>query len=92
MQLQRLLSPFLSSDLQTGQFAKVEFTSRTRVTSATVVVGAGTSRVRRGSQGAADTAIGLGDLVAGHDRSWWRGTVSGPSTVDATWVRVRDDG
>lgn len=141
--------PLQFGDLQTGQLAKVEFTSRTQVpgsldevvarevevgsssgsplqpewegavqsvdvvggtitvvprgndpiviggvtvTSATVAVGAGTSLVRRGSQGASDTAIGLGDIVAGQDRIWWRGTVSGPSTVDATWVRVRDDG
>ena len=46
---------------------------------------------RRERQGPGRAQIQLGDIVAGSDRIWWRGTVTGPTDIDASWVRVRDD-
>ena len=62
------------------------------VSSATVHVDANTAIVRRAQHGSGQSSIGLGDILAGQDRIWWRGTVTGPDSVAATWVRVRVDG
>ncbi|MCA3008641.1 MAG: hypothetical protein INH34_09750 [Phycisphaerales bacterium] len=57
--------------------------------SATVVCPEGCSILRRELLGQGQYAIGLGGIVAGGDRVWWRGEVVGPGTVRATEVRVR---
>ncbi len=46
---------------------------------------------RRQRQGGARNQIQLDAIVPGSDRIWWRGTVTGPTDIDARWVRVRDD-
>lgn len=59
------------------------------VAQATLTIGAGTQLRRQGNGGGGDVAIPLAAIVAGQDRIWWRGTVTGPAAVAATWVRVR---
>ncbi len=58
---------------------------------ATVRVDAQTWLERRERQGPGRFVIELGDIVPGQDRIWWRGSVVGPATVLARWVRVRED-
>ena len=57
----------------------------------TVHVAAGTPIQRRERNGSGRFAIELSGIVPTQDRIWFRGTVMGPDTVDATWVRVRED-
>ncbi|MFY9343303.1 MAG: hypothetical protein WAT39_12480 [Planctomycetota bacterium] len=57
----------------------------------TLAIGAGTFLERRTGSSGDRITIGLADIVPGQDRIWWRGVVTGPSTIDATWVRVRVD-
>jgi hypothetical protein len=57
----------------------------------TVAVPVGTPIQRRERHGGGRFAIELSGVVAGQDRIWWRGTVTGPASVDATWVRVREE-
>jgi hypothetical protein len=57
----------------------------------TLTVGAGTFIERRAQSGGGDLTIGIGDIVPGQDRIWWRGIVTGPTTIDANWVRVREE-
>jgi hypothetical protein len=59
------------------------------VPQATLTVTASTVLLRRANSGGGEAAIGLGGIVPGQDRIWWRGTVTGPAAVAATWVRVR---
>ncbi len=59
------------------------------VTSVVVSVGAETTIERKAQGGGGRTPIGLGDVLAGGDRIWWRGEVTGPQAVAARWVRVR---
>jgi hypothetical protein len=54
-------------------------------------VDADTRLQRRARHGPGVTTITLADIVPGEDRIWWRGTVTGPDTIDATWVRVREE-
>lgn len=61
------------------------------VTSADVHVGTELVIERRERRGGGRTTIGLDGVVAG-ERIWWRGTVTGPNAIDASWVRVRADG
>ncbi|MCA8964181.1 MAG: hypothetical protein H6838_00425 [Planctomycetes bacterium] len=61
------------------------------VNQVTVQTDANTYFERRQRQGPGRAAIQLDDIVAGSDRIWWRGTVTGPTDIDAVWVRVRDD-
>lgn len=56
----------------------------------TVNVGLGVPIERRPSAGGGP--IALDQIMPGQDRIWWRGTVTAPAAIDATWVRVRDDG
>jgi hypothetical protein len=56
-----------------------------------VLVDGDTVLQRRERQGPGRFAIELGDIVAGEDRIWFRGRVTGPATVDAVWVRVRQE-
>ena len=58
---------------------------------ARVRVGIDTPMQRRERNGPGRTAITLEQVVAGQDRIWWRGTVTGPATTAATWVRVRHE-
>jgi len=46
---------------------------------------------RRQREVSGRATIGLSDIVPGQDRIWWRGTVVGPASIDATFVRVRQD-
>lgn len=46
---------------------------------------------RRARNGPGRSAIGLEDIVAGVDRIWWRGSVTGPAETTAYWIRVRAD-
>lgn len=57
----------------------------------TVVVDAETKLERRERHGPGREAIELDDIVPGSDRIWWRGEVTGPTTIAATWVRVRTE-
>ncbi len=43
------------------------------------------------SGGSSIVIIQIADVVPGVDRIRWRGTVTGPTTIAATWVRVRAD-
>lgn len=61
------------------------------VTSVDVHVDAAITIHRQGRRGAASANILLDAVVAGSDRIWWRGDVTGPTAIDASWVRVRDD-
>ncbi len=61
------------------------------VAQATVTVDANTYLERRQRQGGARSRIALDAIVAGGDRIWWRGTVDQTGSIQATWVRVRDD-
>ncbi|MBL9079071.1 MAG: hypothetical protein JNL08_16325 [Planctomycetes bacterium] len=61
------------------------------VPQATISVLADTVLERRARHGGGRTTIRLDQIVPGQDRIWWRGTVTGPTTVDATWVRVREE-
>lgn len=45
----------------------------------------------RERRGGGRATIGLDGVVAGA-RIWWRGTVTGPNAIDASWMRVRADG
>ena len=45
--------------------------------------------LRRATEGFSFTLIGIGDITAGQDRIWWRGVVTGPTSIDATLVIVR---
>lgn len=65
------------------------FVDGVSVASVDVLVGTDTVLQRRERQGPGRFAIGLADIVAGEDRIWWRGTVTGPSEISANWVRVR---
>lgn len=56
----------------------------------TLQVDDGTHIERRARHGNGRSNIQLGDIVPDADRIWWRGTVTGPTTIDATWVRVRE--
>jgi hypothetical protein len=46
---------------------------------------------RRERRGPGRTPIRLVDVVPGSDRIWFRGTVTGARSIDASSVRVRDD-
>lgn len=61
------------------------------VVSVTVVVTGTTTLERRERHGGGRSSITLADIVPGADRIWWRGTVTGPTTIDATSVRVREE-
>lgn len=61
------------------------------VTAATVHVDGNTVIERRERHGPGRARIPLAEIVPGQDRIWWRGEVTGPTTIDATWVRVRQD-
>jgi len=67
------------------------FVNGVSVASVDVVVDAGTTLERRERRGGGRATIQLGDIVPGEDRVWWRGTVTGPAEVSATWVRVREE-
>jgi hypothetical protein len=56
-----------------------------------VVLEDGVQIERRANSGGGDSLITIAGVVPGQDRIWWRGTVAGPSTVAATWVRVRQE-
>lgn len=45
--------------------------------------------IERFAPGAPHTPIQLGDLVAGQDRVWVRGTATGPASLAASYLRVR---
>ena len=60
------------------------------VASAEITITAST-RIERDASGAPSQVIQLGDIVANQDRIWIRGTASGPSTVVASWIRVRNN-
>jgi len=47
---------------------------------------------RKERRGGGSSTILLDAVVPGTDRIWWRGAVTGPTAIDASWVRVRDDG
>ncbi len=57
----------------------------------TVNVSASTRIERRERRGPGRSIITLEQIEPGFDRIWWRGTVVNATTIDATWVRVRDD-
>jgi hypothetical protein len=86
-----------SVDLNTGTIVVVPrgndpiVVSGQSVASVDVHVGSGVPIERRELQGPGRSAITLGDVQPGSDRIWWRGTVTGPAAIDATWVRVRQD-
>lgn len=61
------------------------------VLQATLHVDGNTILERRERNGPGRITIGLGDIVPGADRIWWRGTVTGPASIDATWIRVREE-
>lgn len=61
------------------------------VTSVEVNVPSGTPIERRARRGPGRASIGLGDILPGQDRIWWRGTATGPDSIDANWIRVRLD-
>ncbi|MBL8729618.1 MAG: hypothetical protein JNM25_14385 [Planctomycetes bacterium] len=67
------------------------FVQGVSVASVTLAVAATTTLERRARQGGGRTAITLDDIVPGSDRIWWRGSVTGPTTIDATWIRVREE-
>jgi hypothetical protein len=46
--------------------------------------------VRRAPNGPGTTIIELDDVEIG-DRIWFRGDVTGPDTLDAVWIRVREE-
>jgi hypothetical protein len=56
-----------------------------------VVLTPGMRIVRRAEEGGGETTILIDGVVPGQDRIWWRGTVTGPTTIAATRVRVRED-
>lgn len=58
------------------------------VTQVAVHVGAGVPIERRARSGGGRSTIGLLDIVVG-ERIWWRGTVTGPASIEASMVRVR---
>ena len=60
------------------------------VASIEVQVGPSTYIERRAAQGGGRFAISLSEVQPGVDRAWIRGTVSGPSSLDASWIRVRE--
>jgi hypothetical protein len=60
------------------------------VSSANVDVTATTTIERRERNGGGRTTIGIADIVVG-DRIWWRGTVTGPATIAASTIRVREE-
>lgn len=60
------------------------------VASIEVQVGPNTYIERRAAQGGGRFAISLSEVQPGVDRAWIRGTVSGPSSLDASWIRVRE--
>lgn len=59
------------------------------VPQATLTMSATTRLFRQASGGGGESAIGLAAVVPSQDRIWWRGNVTGPAAVAATWVRVR---
>jgi hypothetical protein len=61
------------------------------VTSVDVHVDTAITIHRQGRRGGGFSAILLDAVIAGSDRIWWRGDVTGATTIDASWVRVRDD-
>ncbi|MCA8951858.1 MAG: hypothetical protein KDE27_20275 [Planctomycetes bacterium] len=62
------------------------------VNSVTVHVGTNVSIERRANHGGGRSSIQLSEIVAGRDRIWWRGTVVAANEIEASSVRVRDDG
>lgn len=56
-----------------------------------VLVGPATPLQRRERQGGARYPIQLEAVMPSSDRIWWGGIVTGPSTIEATWIRVRED-
>jgi hypothetical protein len=67
------------------------FVQGVSVASVTLSVAGTTPIERRSRQGGDRTAITLADIVPTADRIWWRGTVTGPASIDARWVRVREE-
>lgn len=61
------------------------------VAQAQLLVNTGAYIERRAESGGGRSRVGLGDLVPGADRIWWRGAVTGPTTMNVGWVRVRND-
>jgi hypothetical protein len=60
------------------------------VDSVVLTVDDGTTLQRRARHGGGRTDITLADIVPDQDRIWWRGDVTGPASIDARWVRVRE--
>jgi hypothetical protein len=56
-----------------------------------VLVGPTTQLQRRERHGGARYPIQLEAVVPGSDRIWWGGSVTGPTTIEASWIRVRED-
>jgi hypothetical protein len=67
------------------------FVQGVSVASVQLTVAAGTFLQRRERHGGGRTVITLADIVPGSDRIWWRGTATGPASIDANWVRVREE-
>lgn len=65
--------------------------SNQSVPQATVLVDANTVIERRAVQGSGTTTITLEDIQPGVDRVWIRGIVTGPTTIEASRVRVREE-
>ncbi len=61
------------------------------VPQAEVLVSNTTSFERRENHGGSNFAITLAQIQPGTDRIWIRGTVVGPTVIEATRVRVRED-
>ena len=57
----------------------------------TLQLDANTLLQRKAAGGGDRWTIGLGEVVPGGDRIWWRGSVTGADTFDVHWVRVRTD-
>ncbi|MGK0265076.1 MAG: hypothetical protein ACI8UD_003739, partial [Planctomycetota bacterium] len=61
------------------------------VSQATVLVDVNTVIERRSAQGSGSQVISLSELQVGDDRVWIRGITTGPATIEASRVRVREE-
>lgn len=67
------------------------FVQGVSVTSVLVTVATDAAIERRERHGGGRTTITLADVAPGTDRVWWRGAVTGSNSMDADWVRVREE-
>ena len=59
------------------------------VATATVSLGSTAILFRKARSGGDRQQISLAGVVAGQDRIWVRGAVTGPGQIEADWIRVR---